>query len=179
MLEDLHRNLWIVLVPQIRGGKSNNAAGQPPPRVSMQEAPGVSAQAQVIVPFVEHHCSSNHRHPPKQRRLRFNYGCDKLFLRLEVTEVSRVVRVVLAIWIVVPTGGRAPLAQVSVLVDVDGSGLTIGRKATNVKKDPESSLRPVLLEQHVTVQLRQILWQRAAGSHVAGCVQAAIVLRGL
>lgn len=81
--------------------------------------------------------------------------------------------------IVVPTGGAASLAQVSVLMDVDGCGPTISEKATNLKEDRESSLRVFLLEQHVTVQFGQILWQRGAGSHVAGCVQAAIVLIGL
>lgn len=171
--------LLVVGVPQIGGGNSNNAAGEPPSRVSVQKAPGVSALAQVISLFVDHHCSSDRRHPSKERRIWFYHRVDLSFLQLKVTEVSRMVGVVFTIWVVVPTGGDASLAQVSVLMDVDGCGLTVSEKATKLKEDGESSLRVLLLEQHVTVQFGQILWQRGAGSHVAGRVQAAIVLRGL
>lgn len=169
----------MVGVPQTRRGNSNDTAGQPPPGVSMQEAPGVSALAQVIFLLMDHHRSPNGRHPTEERRTGFHQGVNLSSPRLEVPEVSGMVGMVFTVWIVVPGSGAAPLAQVSILVDVDGCGLVVSGEASDLKKDPEFSLRVNLLEEHVTLNLGQTLWQRAAGSQVAGGVQAAIVLRGL
>lgn len=166
-------------VPQIGRGNSNNTAGKPPSCVSVQEAPGVSTLAQVISLLMDHHCPSDHRHRSKERGVWLYRGVDLPLLRLKVTKVSGVVGVVFAVWVVVPTGGAAPLAQVPVLMDVDGRGLAVAEKAAKLKEGRESSLRVVLLEQHVTVHFGQVLWQQGAGSHVAGRIQAAIVLRGL
>lgn len=62
-------SLLIVHIPQIRRGNANNTATQPPSCISTRKAPGISTTPQVILLFMDHHCSSNHRLPSKQRCL--------------------------------------------------------------------------------------------------------------
>lgn len=125
----------------------------------MQKAPSVSTTPQVISLFMDHHCSSNRRHPSEQRCLRLYHRIDFSLLGLKVTKVSRVLGVIYTIWIVVATSRATPLTQVSVLVDMHCFGLSIKLcgEAVEPKKDFEFSLRIILLKQHMTVHFGQTL----------------------
>lgn len=173
--------LLVLRVPEIGGGNADDAAAEPPPRVSIQQARGVSAEPQVIHLLMDHHGSADRRHRSEQRRLGFNHRVDFPLLGVEVAKVSGVVGVIFIMWIVVATGGVTPRAQVSELMDVHRSEhRTTGHgEATDPQKDLEFALRIILLEQHLAVHFGQTLSQRGAGSHFAGCIQSAIVLRDL
>lgn len=83
--------------------------------------------------------------------------------------------------VVVTPSGVTPPAQVSVLMDVQCSGLWVAfcGEATEPDQHFEFSLRMVLLEKSVTVHFGEAIRQEGAGSHFAGCIQRAIVLRKL
>lgn len=137
----------IVHNPGFGRGNPNNAAAKPPACVTMQQAPPVATTPQVIHLFMDHHGSSNHRQLCKQCCLRFYHCMYFSFMGLKVAKVSWVVGVIFTMWIVVAASGVTPLAQVSVLMDVQRSQLwiTLCGKAIELKKDIEFSMRIILL----------------------------------
>lgn len=173
--------MLLLRVPKGRGGDPDDAAAKPAPRVAVQQAAGVSAATQVVLPLVHHHRPPDGRRASEQRGLGLESCNDFPLLGMEVPKVPGVVGVGRAVWIEVSAGGGAALTQVSVLVDVDGSGCTVplGGEATETQQDLQLSVRVDLLEEHVAVDFGQAVGKRCAGSHFAGRVEGGVVLQEL
>lgn len=146
----------LLFVPLIRAAQSNHAACQSPSCVAMQQAPSIPPSAQVILLLVNNDGPAQNRQPPKQRGPGIHQATDFPVPSDEIPKVSRVIRVVGSKRVVVPTSGGAALAQVSVLVDVDGSGLRVRRwQAVEFEADAQLSLRPGLFKQNLSVYFRR------------------------
>lgn len=142
----------VLCLPHAGGANPNNAAGQPPACIAMQQAAGVPPLPQVVHVLVKHHGSPEHRQPPEQRRLRLLQGADSSLLRQKVAKISWVTGVIHIMGVVVAPGGVTPPAQVSILMDVDSSGFwrALFGEATEAEEDLEFPLR-LLFEQDLTV----------------------------
>lgn len=179
--------MLLLRVPKSRGGGADDAAAEPGPRVPMQQAPGVSAPTQVVLPHVHHHCPPDGRRASEQRGVGLKHCSDFPLLGLKVPKVPGVVGVGSAVRIVVSTGGGAALTQVSVLVDVNGfgrgfalrGGVALRAEAAETEQDLQLSLGVDLLEEHLAVDFGQAVRQRCAGSHFAGRVEGGVVLQEL
>lgn len=124
----------------------------------MQQAAGVPPLPQVVHVLMKHHGSPEHRQPPKQRGLRLPQGADPSLLRHKVAKVSWVTGVIHTMRVVVAPSGVTPLAQVSIPMDVDGSGFwrALFGEATEAEEDLEFSLR-LLFEQNLTMDFEGAL----------------------
>lgn len=143
--------LLLLCVPKSRGGNADDAAAEPAPRVSVQQAASVSTATQVVLPLVHHHRPPDGRRASEQCGLALKGCSDFPFLGLEVPKVPWVVGVGRAVWIEVSPGGGAALAQVSVLVDVNSFGCGVCSHATETQLDLQLSLGVDLLEEHLAV----------------------------
>lgn len=170
--------MLLLRVPKSRGGDADDAAAEPPPRVAVQQTASVSAATEVVPPLVHHHRPPDGRRATEQRGLGLQGGKDFSFLGLEVSKVPGVAGVGGVVRIVVSAGGGAALTQVSVLVDVNGSGRRAGLwgEAGETQQDLQLSVGVELLEEDVAVDFGQAVGQCRAGSHFAGCVEGGVML---
>lgn len=149
--------MLLLRVPKSRGRDADDAAAQPAPRVSVQQAAGISTSTQVVLPFVHHYRPPDGWRASKQCGLGFK-GCSDFSLQgLEVPKVPGVAGVGRTVWIVVSPGGGAALTQVSILVDVNSFGCRVALcgKAAETQQDLQVSLRVDLLEEHMAVDFGQ------------------------